>query len=101
MRLQGRVPQRGLYFFHVRLSLLSRFQPFQSDRRSFEIHFLHLTSPLREESPRPSSHLPTRIVLPALNEYQFRGDSDNAYLEDLVSRIDPSNVEQFGIALFN
>ena len=43
--------------------------------------------------------MPTRAVLPALTEFQFRGD--NAYLEDLIARIDAPNVEQFGITLFD
>lgn len=62
-----------------------------------EICFLHPTSTLGQEIPRPPS--PTRAVLPALTEFLFRGD--NAYLEDLISRIDAPNVEQFGITLFD
>ena len=64
-----------------------------------EIHFLHSTSTLGQESPRPRPRSPIRAVLPALTEFQFRGD--NAYLEDLISRIDAPNMEQFGVALFN
>ena len=64
-----------------------------------EIHFLHPTSPLGQESPRASPRPPTRAALPALTEFQFRGD--NAYIEDLISRIDAPNLEQFGIALFH
>jgi len=60
-----------------------------------EISFLHPTSDLGQESPRPRPHSPTRVVLPALSEFQFRGD--NAYLEDLIARIDAPSIEQFGI----
>jgi hypothetical protein len=62
-----------------------------------EIRFLHPTSTQGQIGPRP--HSPTRAVLPALTEFQFKGD--NAYLEDLIAGIDAPNVQQFGITLFD
>jgi hypothetical protein len=45
-------------------------------------------------SPCPQTH----VVLPALTEFQFRGD--NEYLEGLISRINTPNVEYFEVSLF-
>jgi F-box associated protein len=64
-----------------------------------EISFRHPISDLGQESPRLRPHSPTRVVLPALTEFQFRGD--NAYLENFIARIDAPNIEQFGITLFD
>jgi len=70
----------------------------KSDLKFLEIHFLHPTSDLGLESPRPRPNSPTRVLLPALTEFQFRGD--NAYLENLIASIDAPNIERFGIKLF-
>jgi len=64
-----------------------------------EISFRHPISNLGQESSPLRPHSPTRVVLPALTEFQFRGD--NAYLENLIARIDAPNIEQFGITLFD
>jgi len=59
-------------------------------------------------SPRPqtdteieSRHSPllTRIVLPALNMFNFKGNSD--YLDDFVARIDAPMLDNIAIMLFN
>jgi F-box-like len=70
----------------------------KSDLKYLEIHFLHPTSDLGRESPPPGPSSPTHVLLPALTEIQFRGD--NAYLENLIARIDAPNIERFGITLF-
>ena len=72
----------------------------KSDLKFLEIHFLHPTSDLGGESPRPRPrpNSPTHVLLPALTEFQFRGD--NAYLDNLIARIDAPNIERFGITLF-
>lgn len=58
------VSQRGLYFSHAHLSLLTHFPPFQSDR--LEIHDLHPHFPSAQgESLSPSSHRRTRINCPS------------------------------------
>jgi hypothetical protein len=46
-------------------------------------------------SPCPQTH----VALPALTEFQFRGD--NEYLEDLIAKIDTPNVERFNVTLFD
>jgi hypothetical protein len=70
----------------------------KSDLKFLEIHFLHPTSDLGRESTRPRPNSPTHVLLPALTEFQFRGD--NAYLENVIARIDAPNIERFGITLF-
>lgn len=70
----------------------------KSNLKFLEIHFLHPTPVPGRESPRPRPNSPTRVLLPALTEFQFRGD--NAYLESLIARIDAPNIERFGITLF-
>ena len=62
-----------------------------------EICFLHPTSGLGQQSPR--TYPQTRVALPALTEFQFRGD--NEYLEDLIAKIDAPNIEQFSATLFD
>ena len=58
---------------------------------------------LRFQSPqsRPNRHLPprTRVVLPALTRFWFKGVSE--YLEDLVSRIGIPLLQNVDITLFN
>ncbi|KAH9983247.1 hypothetical protein BJV74DRAFT_627584 [Russula compacta] len=63
-----------------------------------EIYFLHPTSSPGQDSPRPFPRA-TRAALPALTEFQFKGDIE--YLEDLVSRIDAPSVEHFSATLFD
>jgi len=68
------------------------------DLKRLEIHFLHPTSDLGLESPRPRPNSPARVHLPALTDFQFRGD--NTYLESLIARIDAPHIERFGITFF-
>jgi hypothetical protein len=70
----------------------------KSHLKFLEIHFLHPTSNLRGESPHPCPNSPTHVLLPALTEFEFRGD--NAYLESLIAKIDAPNIDWFGITLF-
>lgn len=63
-----------------------------------EIYFPHSASSPGQDSPRPFPRA-TRAALPALTEFQFRGDIE--YLEDLVARIDAPSVEQFCATLFD
>jgi F-box-like len=70
----------------------------KSDLKFVDIHFRHPSFDLGLERPRPRPNSPTRVLLPALTEFQFWGD--NAYLENLIARIDAPNIERFGITLF-
>ena len=65
--------------------------------RFLEICFVHPT-PLSGQII-PDTYPQTRVALPDLTEFQFRGD--NEYLEDLIARIDAPNVEQFNATLFD
>jgi hypothetical protein len=52
-------------------------------------------------SPNPrnaASYLHNRAVLPALTDFEFRGDVD--YVESLVSKIDAPALERFAVTLF-
>lgn len=71
----------------------------KSNLKDLEIHFLHSALDLGQESPRSRPTSPTHVLLPALTEFLFKGD--NAYLENLVARIDAPNIERFGITLFD
>jgi hypothetical protein len=66
--------------------------------KSLEIDWTSPTSHPDQQSPPGSPCPQTRVALPALTEFQFRGDND--YLEDLISRIDAPNVEHFNVTLF-
>ena len=65
--------------------------------RFLEICFVHPT-PLSNQTI-PDTYRQTRVALPDLTEFQFRGD--NEYLEDLVARVDAPNIEQFNVTLFD
>jgi len=65
--------------------------------RFLEICFVHPT-PLSDQTI-PDTYPQTRVALPDLTEFQFRGD--NEYLEDLIARIDAPNIEQFNVTLFD
>jgi hypothetical protein len=56
---------------------------------------------VRTQADRESRHPPplTRVVLPALTEFYFRGDSE--YVEDFVSRIDAPLLDRLVITFFN
>ena len=60
-----------------------------------------LSLEFRSPRSRPERRLPppTRIVLPALTEFQFKGASE--YLEDLVARIGAPRLFTLSITLFN
>ena len=93
LRLYG-IPNTGYFSPEALVAGLNA----KSDLKFLEIHFLYYTSDLGRESPRPRPNSPTRVLLPALTEFQFRGD--NAYLESLIARIDAPTIERFGITLF-
>jgi hypothetical protein len=56
---------------------------------------------VRSRANRESRHPPplTRVVLPALTKFYFRGDSE--YVEDFVSRIDTPALDRLDITFFN
>ena len=55
-------------------------------------------SPTRRPPPRHTPPL-TRIILPALTQFKFRGVTE--YLEDFVAEIDTPRLEDFKITYFN
>jgi hypothetical protein len=61
---------------------------------------LHFQSPRSQTDRESRRMLPsTRVVLPALTNFRFKGDSE--YLEDVVSRIDAPLLDNSHITLFN
>jgi hypothetical protein len=66
--------------------------------KSLGIYWTPPTSHPDQQSPPGSPCPQTRVALPALTEFLFRGDSE--YLEDFISRIDAPNVEHFNVTLF-
>jgi hypothetical protein len=65
--------------------------------RSLKVHFLSPTARQDPECPCPPSS--GRIVLPALTDFQFRGDSED--LEDLVARLSAPLLEKIEITFFD
>jgi len=65
--------------------------------KSLKVHFLSPTAYQDQETPPPPSL--DRVVLPALADFQFRGDSE--YLEDLVARLSAPLLEKIEIAFFD
>jgi hypothetical protein len=67
---------------------------------SLEKLFLGFQSP-RSQADRESRHPPplTRVVLPALTKFWFKGDSD--YLEDIVSQLEAPLLSYTDITFFN
>jgi hypothetical protein len=53
----------------------------------------------KRQSPRPRSPPPTRIALPTLTRFEFKGTSE--YLEDLVARIDAPLLDSIYITFFH
>jgi len=64
---------------------------------SFDLGFRSPRSRAKRANRRPPTV--TRIVLAALTEFQFKGDS--AYLEEIVSRIDAPLLDTFTITFFD
>ena len=62
--------------------------------KTLKIHFLPPNSHERSIDALPQS----RVVLPALIEFEFKGNSE--YVEDLVSRIDAPALKQVNIVFF-
>ncbi|KAH9025727.1 hypothetical protein EDB85DRAFT_2149566 [Lactarius pseudohatsudake] len=73
-------------FFAAGLSVTTRLE-------YLKISFL---SPILQRNTASSTR--THAVLPALTDFQFRGDVD--YLENLVTKIDAPALEQFTVTLF-
>ncbi len=65
-----------------------------------EILVLQFRSP-QSQADRASRHPPplTRVILPALTEFSFKGDSE--YLEDILSRVDTPVLDDINITFFN
>ena len=59
--------------------------------------WLEFQSPRSRPDRRPPP--PTRVVLPALTEFRFKGDIE--YLEDLVARIDAPRLGELRTTVFN
>ena len=59
--------------------------------------WLEFQSPRSRPDRRPPP--PTRVVLPALTEFRFKGDIE--YLEDLVARIDAPQLGKLKTTVFN
>jgi hypothetical protein len=54
--------------------------------------------PMSRSNQRSTTSSPSYAVLPALTDFQVRGDVD--YLEDLITRIDAPPLERFAVTLF-
>jgi len=65
--------------------------------RTLKIHYLTPTVHQNQESPHPPPL--DRVVLPALADFQFKGDSE--YLEDLVARLSAPLLEKIEIVFFD
>jgi hypothetical protein len=68
-----------------------------SQLKSLELNFVPRDPPSSPGSRNPRIYPETRVALPTLTEFQFRGH--NEYLEDLIARIDAPNVMNFNVSL--
>ncbi|KAH9055717.1 hypothetical protein EDB87DRAFT_1639255 [Lactarius vividus] len=66
--------------------------------KSLRVHFLPFASSAFRDPGSAGRPLRAYAVLPTLSEFHFRGD--NAYLEDLISRIDAPVLERLDITFF-
>ena len=66
--------------------------------KSLRIHFLPLASNIFRDTGSAGRPLKASAVLPTLSEFDFCGD--NAYLEDLISRLDTPVLERLYVTFF-
>ena len=88
-----RIPRSGYFSTEAMVTALSTLT-------SLENLFIGFRSP-RSQADRASRRPPplTRITLPALTKFWFKGDSE--YLEDFVSRLEAPLLSYTGITFFN